>query len=92
MLDILDFAKEKGMEEGFAKGVAQGKDLGTVETTRNMLLEALEERYGIIPPRVSRWVRGIEKMETLNSLFRQVFRCENLAAFEEMLARLEKEE
>lgn len=88
MLDILDIAKEKGMEEGIAKG----ETLGALKTTRKMLLEAAGERYGVIPPRVSKRIRQIDELETLNSLFRQAFRCEDLAAFEEMLARLDDAE
>ena len=88
MLDILDLAKEKGMEEGIAKG----ETLGALKATRKMLLEALDERYGVIPPRVSKRVREIDELETLNSLFRQAFRCENLGIFEGMLARLDDAE
>jgi hypothetical protein len=88
MLDILDLAKEKGMEEGIAKG----ETLGALKATRKMLMEALGERYGVIQPRISKKIEKIDELDTLNSLFRQAFRCENLAAFEEMLARLDDAE
>jgi hypothetical protein len=100
MLDILDIAKEKGIEEGIAKGIAKGieegiekgETLGALKATRKMVLETLVERYGVIPPRVSKQIHQIDDLETLNSLFRQAFRCEDLAAFEEMLARLDEAE
>lgn len=86
MLDIIDVAKEKGVEEGIVKG----KTLGIIEATRKMLMNALFEKYGIIPPRISDKVKTIENQDTLESLFRQVFRCENMAAFEEILAQLDE--
>jgi len=92
MLDILDFAKEKGIEEGIAKGIERGEALGALKATRKMLLETLAERYGVIPPRVSRRIHRINDLETLNSLFRQAFRCEDLPKFEEMLSPLDEAE
>ncbi len=85
MLDIIDVAREKGLEEG----KSLGKTLGIIEATRKMLMDALFEKYGVIPPRISEKVKRIENQDTLESLFRQVFRCENMAAFEESLDGLE---
>lgn len=104
MLDILDIAKEKGIEEGMAKGlekgieegiakgIEKGETLGSLKTSRKMVLEALAERHGVIPPRISRRIDGLDDLGTLNSLFRQVFRCESLVAFEAMLASLDEAE
>lgn len=93
MLDIIDVAREKGLEEGIIKGkllgIQEGKTLGVIEATRKMLMDALFEKYGVIPPRISDKVKRIDNQDTLESLFRQVFRCENRAAFEEILDGLD---
>jgi len=77
MLDVLEVAREKGMEEG----IEAGKTLGMVE----LLLIALFEKFGIIPSRVSSQIRKIDSKDSLDALFRQVFRCADLAAFEAIL-------
>ncbi len=80
MLDVLEVAKEIGIEKG--------KTLGILETTRKMLIDALFEKYGVLPPRIPEQIGMIDNPISLESLFRQVFRCEDMAAFEEMLQRV----
>jgi hypothetical protein len=85
MLDVLDVAREKGMEEGKTIGIKEGR----VETSREMLLDALFEKFNNMPPRVAEKIRHIQNHDTLKFLFRQVFRCEDMEAFEAVLSRLE---
>jgi hypothetical protein len=77
MLDVLDVAREKGMEEG------------KIQTSREMLLDAMFEKFDDMPPRVTEKIRHIQNHDTLKFLFRQVFRCEDMKAFEAVLSRLE---
>jgi hypothetical protein len=78
-----------GVEEGRVIGVEEGKVLGILDHTRKMLFDALFEKFGVIPPRISEQVRQIQNQDTLESLFRQVFRCTDMRAFKEVLGRLE---
>ena len=48
MLDILEIAREKGLEEGKAQGIEEG----SIQTAREMLLDALIEKFGVVPSRV----------------------------------------
>ncbi len=125
MLDVLDVAREKGIEEGRSIGVQEGKALGVqegkalgvqegkalgvqegkalgvqegkalgiqegkTETAREMLLDALFEKFNAMPSRVTIRISKIQNHETLKYLFRQVFRCENMTAFEEVLEQTE---
>ena len=105
MLDVLEVAKEKGIEEGKVigieegkilgieegkvLGIEEGKNLGTREATRKMVLSALYEKFGVMPPRISEKIREIQNQDTLESLFREVFRCADMRAFKESLERLE---
>ena len=88
MLDVLEVAREKGMEEGIEAGktlgIQEGKTLGMVE----MLLRALFEKFGVIPPKVSSQIRNIDNKDSIDALFRQVFRCADMAAFENVLRQV----
>jgi predicted transposase YdaD len=105
MLDVLEVAKEKGikegmekgleegmekgLEEGMEKGFEKGKNIGGLDMIRQMLMDAVLEKFGVVPPRIPQSIRQIQDIDVLRGLFRQVFRCENLEAFEGMLGRLE---
>ena len=80
MLDVLEVAREKGMEEG--------KTLGAVENSHKLLLSAISEKFGFMPPRIADQIRKIENQDTLDALFRQVFRCADIAAFENVLRQV----
>jgi predicted regulator of amino acid metabolism with ACT domain len=81
MLDALEVAREEGFQKGKSLGIQEGKTLGMVE----MLVSALFEKFGVIASRVSSQIRKIDNNDTLDALFRQVFRCADLAAFETIL-------
>jgi len=85
MLDILEIAREKGMEEGEARGIDKGKTIGILETVREMITDALIERFRLIPPHISERIRNTENRDVLKGLFRQVFRCGSLQEFEKIL-------
>lgn len=109
MLDVLEVAREKGLEEGKILGVQEGKILGVqegktlgvqegkfigvqvgmLEATRNLLLDALVEKFGVMPSRISSKIRAMENQDALEALFRQVFRCAELAEFEAVLEQVE---
>ena len=113
MLDVLDVAREKGLEEGKAIGIKEGKELGIkegkelgvkegkelgvkvgvkegkIEAAREMLLDALFEKFNNMPPRISQQIRNIQNHDTLKYLFRQVLRCDDMETFEAVLSRLE---
>ena len=80
MLDILEIAREKG--------IIEGKILGVLENTREMLTDALNEKFNIIPIRVLDQIKEIQNQDALKALFRQVFRCQRIEDFENVLARL----
>ena len=83
MLDVLEVAREKGMEEG----IEEGKTLGAVENSHKLLLSAISEKFGFMLPRIADQIRKIENQDTLDALFRQVFRCADIAAFEAILRK-----
>jgi hypothetical protein len=61
-------------------------DMGLIEDAREMVLDALDVRFGIIPTDIIEQIRNISKREWLKSLHRQAILCSNLESFKEMLS------
>ena len=83
-IDILDIAREKGIEEGIEKG----QEKGTLLTAREMLLNALVERFSIVPFRISEQITAIGSAHLVKTLFPHVFRCNNVEEFENVLKQV----
>ena len=100
MLDIVEIAREKGVEEGLDKGkslgiqegkrlgIQEGKSLGSLENASEMLLDLLLEKFGIVPDKIQDEIGQIGSLFSLKSLFRQAFRCGDIEAFEAVLRRV----
>jgi Protein of unknown function (DUF2887) len=74
-------ARAKGRAEGLREGRAEG-----LENAQEMVLEALDERFGPVPKPLFNQLRQIQQHDVLKKLFRQVLRCQTLTQFQKMLA------
>lgn len=88
MLDILEIAREEGLREGEILGMEKGEILGMEKGTQEMIIEALLQRFDLIPLCVSEQVRAVRNQDLLRGLFRQALRCETPHEFEAALARI----
>lgn len=66
-------------------GMRKGLQQGLLEEGREMVLEALDERFGEVPDDVSNAVTKIEDRGRLKSLHRYAIRCESLSEFKQEL-------
>lgn len=74
MLKILEIARNDGMEKGMEKGILQ--------TAKEMLVAALEEKIGVVPARIVDQIRSLDKHEVLSGLHRQAIKCNSFDTFE----------
>ena len=92
MLDVLEVAREKGMEEGIkvgkALGIQEGKTLRALEISQKYLLIAISEKFGFLPPSIAAQVRKIRNQDTLHDLHCQVFRRADMADFEKVMRQM----
>ena len=70
-----DIIKEEGFREG------------SLETARRMVLEVLQERFGVVPRSMMESVREIDNDGVLSVLHRQAVRCESLEEFREAIEK-----
>ena len=76
---------EEGKEYGFQQGVQQGLQQGILLEAQDMLLEAIEERFEIVPQSITQKIQQINSKKILESLFRIALRVHSLEEFEAKL-------
>ena len=79
-MEYITTAEKIGMRKGIQQGMLEG--------AREMVLEALQERFGHVPEDVERKVRGIDDRGILKRLHRHAIRCGSLDEFREKLGEL----
>jgi len=82
MIDILEIAIEDGKKQGMQQGLTKGM----LQDAREMVLEVLEEKLGVVPSRIVEKIKSISTRETLKGLLRQAVKCEDIQHFEGKLA------
>ncbi len=83
----MDTLADQWMEQGKNEGRTEGIVLGKLENSREMLLEAISEKFGTISADLVRRINFIESHETLKMLFKQTFRMDSLEEFKEQVHR-----
>jgi len=70
MLKLIEIARNDGMQKGIR------------QTAKEMLVAALEVKYGVVPARIIDQIRSIDQHEVLRGLHRQAIKCNSWDAFE----------
>lgn len=76
MLEIFEIAKEEGIKEG------------TLEAMREMVVEALIERFNVVSAHISEQIRTLQNQDVLKGLFHQAIKCQSLQEFETVLKQV----
>ena len=78
-------AIERGRAEGLQLGKQEGLRLGKQEGLQQGLLVLLSTRFGLLPERITQWVRSLTDIERLNVLLMKAITAPTLAEFERNL-------
>jgi hypothetical protein len=62
-------------------------EMGLIEDAREMVIEALDVRFGIVPTEIIEQIRAISKRDWLKSLLRQAIISSNMNSFKEILSK-----
>jgi hypothetical protein len=81
-----EMIKKEGYDEGLQQGIQQGVQQGMLEDAREMVLEALAERFGVIPAELEKCVLAMDSRRQLKELLRQVLRVQSLDEFQKLLS------
>ncbi len=86
-----EIIKKEGYEEGFKVGIQQGIQQGLLEDAKEMVIEALTERFGLVPPVLVAKIKSISEREVLRNLLRLAIKVSSLEEFKKALKKLEEE-
>ncbi len=91
MLDIIEIAREKGIDEGKILGIKEGKTQGIEEgslgAAREMIPDLLFDRFGIVAMYIQEEIGKIKSLRVLKALQLQAYRCADLESFKAMLGQ-----
>ncbi|OQY57114.1 MAG: hypothetical protein DRR08_01315 [Candidatus Parabeggiatoa sp. nov. 2] len=62
-------------------------EMGLIQEAREMVLELLEERFGIVPNDIMEQIHAISIRKHLKALLRQAIRSPDIDSFQEMLSK-----
>ncbi len=104
MPDIIETAREKGIQEGLHEGkilgiqegktigIQEGKRLGMMEAIQEMIVDDMIEKFDIVPINISEGIRKIRDLNLLKGLHCLALKCQNMAELENLLNKIIKKE
>ncbi|MDY0041896.1 MAG: hypothetical protein RBS57_16405, partial [Desulforhabdus sp.] len=76
-----------GIQKGLKEGLKQGLEEGKVSEAHDVLLELLEEQFGVLPLRLTEKLRQVQNHGVLRMLRRQRKTCQTLDEFSQLLEK-----
>ncbi len=83
-----ELIKREGLEEGLKKGIQQGIEQGMLQEAREMVQEALLERFGIFGDPIIEAIDSLDSHRLLKELHRLAIRAKDLDEFKAGMERL----
>ena len=78
---IAEMFERKGEQRGEQRGVKKGE----IKNSQEMIISAFQNRLGIVKPTLAEKIRKIQSLETLHSLFNQIFVVGDKSEFEKLV-------
>jgi hypothetical protein len=70
----------------------EGRQEGTLETSREFVLEILETRFGEVPSSIVELINGIDDPSVLKTIFRRAIAIESVEEFQHVLEQVASRE
>lgn len=86
--NIMNTLAEQWIREGEQRGEQRGELRGEIKGQQDMLITAVQEKFGTVHPEIVNKIRSIQSKETIQGLFRDVFRLGNFQEFSRELDKV----
>ncbi len=78
ILEGMEKGLEKGIEKGMEKGLEKGIEKGMITDAQELLLDAIETKFGEVPKDLKIMIQNIKEREKLRNIFKATFKTESL--------------
>jgi predicted transposase YdaD len=78
---------DMGLQKGIQEGLQEGLQKWSIGTNQELVIEALDERFNVVPIDISQQIRAIEQRDVLKSLFREAIRCPDIESFKKRVSQ-----
>lgn len=78
---VIDLEKDPAYKKGIKKGIEKGIEKGLILDAQELVIEALEERFGFVLERIKDRIKAIEDRAILKGLHRLAIRVKDLDEF-----------
>ena len=68
--------------------IQEGRTLSKLEERRELVIDALIERFSAVSSRLLEQIKAMQSPEALKVLFRQALKCKNIQEFESVMQQL----
>ena len=76
-----------GIRQGLEEGLKQGREEGKLSEAHDVLLELIEEQFGVLPLSLTEKLRQIQSHGVLRMLRRQRKTCQTVDEFDRLLQK-----
>jgi len=87
MATIAEFLIRKGEVAGLERGLREGREKGKLSEAHDVLLELLEEQFGMLPVGLAEKLCRVRSHGVLRMLRRQRRTCRSLEEFEDLIEK-----
>jgi hypothetical protein len=77
--------RQEGLQQGIQKGIQQGIQLGTLQKSRDMVIDILENRFQSVPKKLVEKIQALDDTRLLSKLFKKAISIESLVEFEQLI-------
>jgi hypothetical protein len=78
---------KQGLEQGRSEGLSQGETKGKLLEARGVLIELLEDQFGIVTASLAEKLDRVQSYDVLVSLRRRRKHCRTIEEFESLIER-----
>ena len=79
---------QQGLQQGIRQGIQQGLQQGMLQDAQEMVIGALEARFGVPDPALIASIKAITSRETLKALLKHAIQAKSLDDFKAELERV----
>ncbi|WP_297889221.1 hypothetical protein [Sulfurihydrogenibium sp.] len=88
METLLDMFIEEGIGKGLKIGIEKGLQQGRLNTSRELVIDAIEAKFGNVPEKILKKIYSINDVDNLKNLHRQIILTDSVEKLNRILEEM----